>query len=105
MNYFRANQTVEIGEGTIALTDAQAGPRRRKLMKVKDGVYQVRELVQFKAGEVVGIVGDVPKHLVHKVDPVDADGNSPEPEEDFEPAPAPKKKPGPKRKPRTGDAE
>lgn len=52
----------EVGQGAIvALTPEQVAPRRHRLEDVADGIYRVRDNVQFKGGEEIGIEGDVPK--------------------------------------------
>ena len=62
------NKTTEFAAGTrMKLTDAQARARRHILHKVGDGIYEATALVQFKAGEVVGIAGDLPKAVAATV--------------------------------------
>lgn len=55
---------VSFGPGVrLRLTEAQAGARRLLLRPLGEGCYEVLSHVQFKAGEVIGIDGDVPKNL------------------------------------------
>lgn len=47
----------------LELTPAQALPRSAELRPIGDGIYEVHGSVQFKAGEVIGYAGEVPKQL------------------------------------------
>ena len=56
--------TVSFGPGVrLGLSEAQAGARRLLLRPVGDNRYEAVAPVQFKAGEIIGIEGDVPKNL------------------------------------------
>lgn len=59
----------EVGQGAIvALTPEQVAPRRHRLEDVADGIYRVRDNVQFKGGEEIGIEGEAPKGQAHLVE-------------------------------------
>lgn len=60
MKRFRTLTTVTISDGEVGLTDAQYARRSAQLRKVKAGVYEVMQPVQFKTGEEVALSG-VPK--------------------------------------------
>lgn len=52
----------------LGLSKEQAAARAHALKEVAKGVYVAQQPVQFKAGEVVGIDGDLPKVLAELVD-------------------------------------
>lgn len=54
-----------VAAGTVVRLSAEQAQRRRgRVTDLGEGRYQLNELLQFKAGEVVGIEGDLPKvHL------------------------------------------
>jgi len=64
-NYRVDGGTLQIGQGAvIGLTEQQAEPRMRRLEKVGEGIYRVRENVEFKSGETIKAgLDDIPKHL------------------------------------------
>lgn len=62
----------EVGQGAlVALTPEQVAPRRHRLEDVTDGVYRVRENLQFKGGEVLR-VDAVDKGQAHLVEILEA---------------------------------
>jgi len=64
-NYRVDGGTLQIGQGAvIGLTEQQAEPRMKRLEKVGEGIYRVRENVEFKSGETIKVgLDDIPKHL------------------------------------------
>ena len=52
----------------LALSEGQAKARRHALKKIGNGLYVTTAEVQFKAGEVIGVEGDLPKALQALVD-------------------------------------
>ena len=72
----------------LALSAEQAARRVPALWPLDDGLYEVRQPVQFKAGEVIGFGGDLPKHLASLLEPVAPD--VPAPEAAAEAAPKPR---------------
>ncbi len=61
---------VELFSGLIGLSDDQAACRSGKLKPVddQDGVYEILDRVQFKAGEVIGLE-DPAKVILSRVEP------------------------------------
>lgn len=56
MKHYRIVKFVEISPGTVvALSPEQAGPRAHRLESLGDGRYRTKELMQFKAGERLGL--------------------------------------------------
>lgn len=56
--------TATFGAGLrLGLSKEQAAARANALKEVGKGVYVAQQPVQFKAGETVGIDGDLPKSL------------------------------------------
>lgn len=64
-NYRVDGGTLHIGQGAvIGLSDQQAEPRAKRIEKMGEGVYRVRENVEFKSGETIRVgLDDIPKHL------------------------------------------
>lgn len=60
-----------IPSGVIAITAAQAEHRKNNLHKLGNNRYEIRSPVEFKAGEVVGYEGDLPKVLATAMDEAD----------------------------------
>ncbi|MEX3009001.1 hypothetical protein [Hoeflea sp. TYP-13] len=61
----------QIGAGTIVkLSKEQSAPRTHVLRTVdeKTGVFEAQKPLEFKAGEVIGVAGTVPKTLVPKIE-------------------------------------
>lgn len=54
----------------LILSEAQAQRRKHLLEALGDGLYQVRQSVQFKAGETIETDQDLPKHLASLVEAV-----------------------------------
>jgi hypothetical protein len=60
---------VAFGPGVrLSLQEGQAARRPQALKKLGNGLYEVTAEVQFKAGETIGIEGDVPKALLASLD-------------------------------------
>jgi hypothetical protein len=61
---YRVLEPATFGPGArLTLTEDQAAPRRHVLMRLSGDLYETTDLVQFKAGEVLGVQGDLPKSL------------------------------------------
>lgn len=56
MQFFRTNETVRFPGGTVLLLNRDQYSRRQHLLEpVTDGVTCARQLVEFKAGEIIGL--------------------------------------------------
>ena len=87
---YLVNAPASIAAGVLVLDAGQAAARRHALHELGEGRYQVMQPVQFKAGELIGYDGDLPKSLAALV----ASEPGAEPVSDVEP----EKKPPRKRK-------
>lgn len=57
MTQYRIMKMIEVGPGTtVVLTPEQAAPRAHRLEALGEDRYRTKDLMQFKAGEVVGLV-------------------------------------------------
>jgi len=66
---YRVLQPISLPKGTLlGLTEAQAAARQFALRPTVDGLWQVLQAVQFKAGETVDVAGDMPKAERWKVE-------------------------------------
>lgn len=75
---YRALRAVQFGPGDVlALEEAQAGARAGLLEHTAGGLYTARAAVQFKAGELLGLVADVPKRLADALQPVEQPAAAP----------------------------
>lgn len=63
MNYLVTARAARLVSGVLTLTEAQASARGHALTGLGDGEYQIAAPVEFKAGEVIGYAGDLPKIL------------------------------------------
>lgn len=65
MKRYRTRQALPLAAGTVVhLSEAQARDRRGRVVDLGEGRYQLAELLTFKAGEVLGLEGELPKlHL------------------------------------------
>lgn len=64
MRKYIATAPVSFHPGAVLLlSEAQAATRGHALQSLGDGRYAVQSPVQFKAGEEIGVAGDVPKAL------------------------------------------
>ena len=70
---FIVNEPVTFARGRFGLTQEQAAPRRHALREVEAGVFEPVAEIQFKKGERVQILSPLPKALVSRLQPVDAD--------------------------------
>lgn len=65
MKTYEARQAVTLGAGVVLkMSPTQAARRRHLLEDLGGGRHRARAPVQFKAGEVVGIEGPLPKALL-----------------------------------------
>lgn len=65
----RATQTLALGPGTVlTLSGRQATCRAHALEHLGGERYRTRAAVEFKAGEELGVEGDLPKALYALVD-------------------------------------
>jgi hypothetical protein len=68
MHYFRIAVATRINHVNVALSDDQvksrAGRRGIEPVEKQPGVYAVTEPMDFKAGEIIGLDGAPPKHLL-----------------------------------------
>lgn len=78
---------VELTSGIVALTEDQVRRRKNKIVPVKGKsgleereLFEIKETVQFKQGEIIGYPGDAPKYLSDKL--VDPDAAEAEPVDD-----------------------
>ena len=64
-NYRVEGGTLRLGQGAVVgLTGEQAAPRLHRMDKVSDGVYRLREALEFKNGEKIKVaLDDIPKHV------------------------------------------
>lgn len=70
MKEYTITRPVFIDAGTrLALSDAQARARRGQIKEVGDGVFEATAIVNFKAGEVVGLE-TVPKAIASAFDEI-----------------------------------
>lgn len=68
---YKALTCVRFGPGDVlGLSAAQVARRAGKLQPTDGGLYSVLAAVEFKAGEVIGLVGDLPKRLLPALAPV-----------------------------------
>lgn len=62
MQKYRILKTLPIGAGAIVqLDEAQARSRNHRLESLGEGRYRAIEPMSFKAGDVLGIEGELPK--------------------------------------------
>lgn len=68
---YQATSSVTLGAGAVVgLSAAQAESRRPALQAVTDGVFAAVAPLQFKAGEIFGYEGPLPKSLADSLEPV-----------------------------------
>lgn len=72
MNKYQVTEAVSIHDGLLELTEAQAKPRMHNLKHIEDSVYMVMQPVMFKAGEVIGYDGELPKAMLMQLENLDA---------------------------------
>ena len=71
MKKYTLTRSVFVDAGTVlALTEAQARPRKAALEAAGDGVYKTTAITNFKAGEMIGMEV-LPKSLESAVAAVD----------------------------------
>lgn len=68
MEQIKTIETVRLHTGNLKLTEVQAMPRKHLLQAIegKRGVYEIKDTVTFKAGEVFGYDGEI-KSISNKV--------------------------------------
>lgn len=64
MNTYRLITAATFAAGVLGLTDAQARPRAHCLTR-RGEHYEITAPVQFKAGEVIGFSGEMPRGIAH----------------------------------------
>lgn len=74
MKIYKIIAPITLFAGTVRLTDAQVIGRAHKLAPVpgKKDCYTITGPNQFKAGEVIGYDGDMPKNMASLVEEVGA---------------------------------
>ena len=72
MNKYHVIEAVSIHAGFLELTAAQANPRMHNLKHVENNVYMVMQPVMFKAGEIIGYDGELPKAMLMQLENLDA---------------------------------
>lgn len=57
--------TLRLGQGAVVgLSDEQAKPRLHRMEQVSEGVYRLKEVLEFKNGERIKVaLDDIPKHF------------------------------------------
>lgn len=58
---------ITIASGILLLTAAQGNARAHALANLGEGLYEIRQPVQFKHGEVIGYDGDINKTLLERI--------------------------------------
>lgn len=61
MKTYKAMKVVTLAQGNVSLTEDQAKTRAHNIKGMGDGVYQIVNPVQFKAGEKFGYDGEISK--------------------------------------------
>jgi ABC-type sugar transport system ATPase subunit len=75
MKTYRMTKVVPMAAGTVVrMNDAQAQDRKGRVEALGGGRYRLNELLAFKAGEVVGIEGALPKVHQELLEPVGGAG-------------------------------
>ena len=72
MARFKVLQPVEFHAGVIGLSKEQAEVRKHALAASAPGLYEIRNTVGFKAGELIDLRFDVPKSLRDALAPLAA---------------------------------
>lgn len=72
MNKYQVTEAVSIHAGLLELTEAQATTRMHNLERVENNVYMVMQPVMFKAGEIIGYDGELPKAMLMQLENLDA---------------------------------
>ncbi len=71
--YTITGSPVRLVGGVLGLTEKQAAPRLHNLKALKKkGLFEIVQPVVFKAGEVIGFDGDIPKSQANLMESVDA---------------------------------
>jgi len=75
MRRYRLIEQVTFGPGTLlGLSEAQLARRRHvPVFEPEGGAHRTIAMVQFKAGEELGVDGDLPRSLSIKMQPLDAE--------------------------------
>lgn len=68
MNEYNVLATVRIGDGRLMLSDRQAETRTHRLKATaEENVYEIVKPVEFKAGEIIGYDGTIPRNIADKL--------------------------------------
>lgn len=73
MQHYRTTAPTGVNAGaTVQLSGDQANARQSALRATeRKGVYTVKDRIEFKAGEIFGLDGDLPKSMAEAVEPPD----------------------------------
>jgi hypothetical protein len=71
MKYTVTAPAARFAAGVLSLTGEQAARRKHALRHLKDDRYEITAPVEFKAGEVIGYDGDMPKALAVLMEPAE----------------------------------
>ena len=71
MRRFKTIAPTTLHGGIVELTRSQALPRERSLRHLEGDLYEVRGMIQFKVGEIIGLRGEVNKRLLQSIDPLE----------------------------------
>lgn len=69
MNIYQVATAITLHTGILGLTPAQAASRRAALTDLGEGLYQIQQPVQFKAGEVIAYDGPMTKAMASQIKP------------------------------------
>lgn len=82
MKNYLTKKPISLLSGKIRLSDDQANARSDQLSKIVDDVYWISSKIEFKAGEIFGYDGDLPKTLAASVDEIISGDSDDQPEPD-----------------------
>jgi len=68
MEQYTATRPITLQFGVLGLTAQQATARAHNLDELNDGRFRIVQPVQFKAGELFGYDGDLPKSLAARIE-------------------------------------
>lgn len=70
MKTYTVNHPLTIQSGILQLTKEQAKPRMHNINALSNDTFLIINAVNFKAGEVFGYDGDLPKSVASLAEPV-----------------------------------
>lgn len=70
VRFYRTTDVVRFGDGMIFLNESQISGRKRKLNVGENGKCKILEAIEFKAGEVIGLL-EVPKMYTEILKPIE----------------------------------